>query len=320
MKREKIHIEYEATLAALTEFSIEYNKRCTERKDRINAGMKGVAERMITLYLGQINGTYLDPEKDLIPGFHTFNPSLAKDRGCAVRTIINIRRRLVQSGLIKIELLNGNDGIYIWFADELFKHNPLYTFMVKRDMQNLHALTSSETHFSGSTMKKLHPLVSHELINKNRNVDKWKTQEFDLLDDERIMNTEKTGWEEIDNLTEESHPSSSLLWMVESFWLRARTKLYPYEEFDKERTRHILNFIWESVYGKFQYNQSEQQWREYHKIALRRIGMVHRWLHRKPNHWVPIAEIYFDPLNRKNGFNKTWDWYLRSAKKKKKRR
>ena len=42
------------------------------------------------------------------------------------------------------------------------------------------------------------------------------------------------------------------------------------------------------------------------------MGMVHRWLHRKPNRWVPIAEIYFDPLNKTNSFANTWKWYLKA--------
>ena len=312
VKKEKIEIQYEACFKALTQFVIRHNESCAPRTDRITATMKGLAERMITLYLGQINGKLIDPASDMIPGFHTFNPSLAKDRGCAVRTIINLRRRLMKTGVIKKELLNGNDGIYMWFANEFFQHNELYTSMVKRDMQNLHASTSVLM----PTMKKLHPLVYHELINNNRDVDKCITQEMDLQD-ERIMNTREMGSGVTEDPTDHSTPSHSLLPVVEKFWLRTRIKLYPHEHFDKERTRHILNFIWETVYGKFQYSKSENEWRHYHKIALRRIDMVHRWVQRKPNRWIPIAEIYFDPLNNKNGFRKTWEWYLRSANKKK---
>ena len=318
MKKEKIDIKFSATLKALTRFTQRYNETCQCRRDRITSSAKGVADRMITLYLGQINGRLINLATDMIPGFHTFNPSLAKDRGCTQRTIINIRQRLVKGGVIKKELLNGNDGIYIWFADEIFQDNRLYTFMVERDlklergMKNLHASQNVHSLFLPPTRKNFHPLVSnHELINNNRDVDKW----ISPLEAEEKQENSAAGEKE-----KKAHPASThsppLLGMIERFWLRARIKLYPHEQFDPERTRHILNLIWESVYEKLLTDRTNKEWEEFHKIALRRIGMVYRWLHRRPNHWIPIPEIYFDPLNDKNGFNNTWEWYLRSSRKK----
>jgi hypothetical protein len=311
MKKETIDIDFSATFKALKRFIDRHNDLCERRTDRITASMRSLAEHMLRMYLGQINGKLIDPTLNFFPGFHTFNDSLAKERGCTSRTIINLRQRLVKSGVIIKEERNGFEGLTIWFSDSFFSHNKLYTSM-NLEVKNFQVISSSMK----SNMKNIHPLVIyHELINNNSNVDKWKSIETLAGEKEKIMNTGKMGLGVEDELIEASPPSHSLLPLVENFWLRARIKLYPYERFDQERTRRVLNFIWESVYGKFQYSGSEKEWQEYHKIALRRIDMVHRWLHRKPHHWIPIPEIYFDPLNKKNGFKRTWDWYLKGLSK-----
>jgi hypothetical protein len=102
--------------------------------------------------------------------------------------------------------------------------------------------------------------------------------------------------------------------MVENFWLRARKLLYPHCHWDEEETGKVLNFIWETVYVKF---QGSWNWEALHQINLRRLEMVHRWVRRKPGRWLPIPEIYFDPLNQSNGFNRTWKWYRKAEHLKK---
>lgn len=167
--------------------------------------------------------------------------------------------------------------------------------------------SNTQDNSSVPTMKNFQAIVHehHEPINKNRNVDKW----IKNFQDEKVMNTREMGSGSKEKQASPSRPSHSLLWMVECFWFRARAALYPHEAFDKARNKAILNFIWETVYHKF---QGDTDWKTHHQIALRRLQMVKRWLHRKPKRWVPIAEIYFDPLNDSNGFANTWQWYLKA--------
>ena len=39
--------------------------------------------------------------------------------------------------------------------------------------------------------------------------------------------------------------------------------------------------------------------------------MVAKWLIRKSIHWIPKPHLYFHPHNDRNGFKKTWEWYVR---------
>ena len=56
---------------------------------------------------------------------------------------------------------------------------------------------------------------------------------------------------------------------------------------------------------------NRKQWENYQEMLLERIAMVQRWLERNPNHWIPAPHLYFNASNNKNGFDKTWQWYLK---------
>ena len=99
--------------------------------------------------------------------------------------------------------------------------------------------------------------------------------------------------------------------LVREFWEYAKRVLYPGINFKEYEEPTILNRIYQSVYGRFQLDQSQKEWEKYHDSAIERIGMVRRWLDRSPDHWIPCPDLYFYRENHKNGFNKTWKWYVK---------
>ncbi|GAA5027394.1 hypothetical protein GCM10011506_16680 [Marivirga lumbricoides] len=102
-----------------------------------------------------------------------------------------------------------------------------------------------------------------------------------------------------------------LLSLIRQFWDYARKVLYPDLVLSEPEDREILNLIWESVYGKLQSNATEKDWLKYQDTAFNRVNMVARWLARSPGHWIPKPHIYFHPNNERNGFKKTWQWYVK---------
>jgi hypothetical protein len=302
----RVYLDFTTCFENLRQSIDIYNASCTSRKETIPNAMRATAETMLRLYIKQVSGKAILAGSEELPGFSTYNESLAKLRGCTARTIINHRRRLVSAGIITGEQIKGNLGLLIWFAPGITKDKHLL-FQLPGNIQMRVPNSGNDS----PSMKSFQALV-HEhtkLKNNNRDVDKWISNKAHAGEKEKVMNTGKMGVGVEDKPKGSSLPSHSLLWMVENFWLRARAKLFPYEQWDAARTKMILNFIWETVYGKF---KGDRDWNIHHQIALRRMEMVHRWLHRKPGRWIPIPEIYFDPLNKKNGFHRTWEWYLKA--------
>mgnify|MGYP001799206645 CR=1 FL=1 len=105
--------------------------------------------------------------------------------------------------------------------------------------------------------------------------------------------------------------STFLLGLVKDFWQYSKAILYPEMLFSKPEETEILNLIWASVYQKFKISGSRKDWKNYQKILYQRIDMVHRWLVRNPNRWVAPPHLYFSIENKRNGFNKTYHWYLK---------
>ncbi|MDN5215038.1 hypothetical protein QQ020_23355 [Fulvivirgaceae bacterium BMA12] len=102
-----------------------------------------------------------------------------------------------------------------------------------------------------------------------------------------------------------------LLSLVKKFWEYARDVLYPDIILSDPEEREVLNLIWESVYGKFRLKASEKEWLKFHESAITRVDMVAKWLTRRSIHWIAKPHLYFHPHNDRNGFRKTWEWYLR---------
>lgn len=99
--------------------------------------------------------------------------------------------------------------------------------------------------------------------------------------------------------------------LVKSFWQYAKHVLYPDKTFKDYEEKSILNSIWSSVYGGFKADYTEGQWENYHESCLTRIRMVCDYLKRSSDRWIAPADLYFCPYNEKNGFRKTWKWYVK---------
>ncbi len=127
MKREKIYFDFTESYWGLKQYIDRYNASCEHRNTRITNGARALAEDMLRLYMKQVNCQDFDGRKDSFPGLRITNEKLARLRGCTTRTVINLRQRMVESGLIKMEKRAGFQGIIIWFADEVFAANELYT-------------------------------------------------------------------------------------------------------------------------------------------------------------------------------------------------
>ena len=102
-----------------------------------------------------------------------------------------------------------------------------------------------------------------------------------------------------------------LLSLIRQFWNYVRRMLYPDLILSEPEEREVLNLIWESVYGKLQANGTKQEWLQYQETLLKRIDMVARWLTRSSGRWIPKPHLYFHPHNERNGFARTWQWYLK---------
>ncbi|WP_167572033.1 hypothetical protein, partial [Aquimarina algiphila] len=88
-------------------------------------------------------------------------------------------------------------------------------------------------------------------------------------------------------------------------------KLFSNAIFSKPEEAEILNNIWRSVYCKFRVKGSKEDWKGYQETLYTRVDMVARWLERNPNRWVAPPHLYFSPENKRNGFKKTYPWFLK---------
>lgn len=102
-----------------------------------------------------------------------------------------------------------------------------------------------------------------------------------------------------------------LLSLVQEFWAYASRLLYPDRTFKSYEESSILNMIYVSVYGRFRVNKTQQEWERYQETLLERVNIVRRYLDRSPDRWIPAPDLYFNPENHKNGFDKNRVWYER---------
>jgi hypothetical protein len=336
------HLEFSTVFAHAKTYLDEHNYCQSRLTDSLSSSHRATVFSIVRLYLKQLKKISLiqsfNPSQ--LPGFRTYNNSLAKEQGCTVRTIINHKERLKKAQIIIREERRGAGGIELWI-------NPKLLFGEVHSEKKSNAIPSFSDVFCANA-KNLHPLVHepHELKNLNSIVGKsispatisQKEKGVRQLADENGEQSIATGTlqEHHKNMGENGKCSASnqaisvppkqkheqkkgeeagrifLLSLVRQFWQTARTSLYPDIILSEPEQNEIMNLIWESVYGKFKGSFSQSQWIAYHKTALERINMVKKWLERSSNHWIPQKpHVYFNPQNNKNGFVNTWEWYVR---------
>jgi hypothetical protein len=105
--------------------------------------------------------------------------------------------------------------------------------------------------------------------------------------------------------------------MAREFFTQSWKTLYPGEAFTEHEQTLWKKAVWNGVYRGFEANLSEKEWEQYHESALKRLGMVARYLLRHPNRYLPkpyaefVADTgYFDAANQ-HGFVATETWYAR---------
>ncbi|TSE02882.1 hypothetical protein FOF46_30370, partial [Aquimarina algiphila] len=326
------YYDFSAVFMATKAFIDRHNEKHDQLTERLNANHRATAELITRLYAKQLNHAVSLGEdiSEQLPGFKTFNPSLASCKGCTVRTIINHKERLKAAGFISKEIHRGKTGIELWINPQVF--TPKKISIIKGNMQGI--IKDIKAAY-GSEVKNLHPLVhvqQEQKKNNNSTVDKFITPEEGVhLSAHSPKETNVTGTvQEQDKNTRKSPVSGSktqtrgakkmrkngsdpafLLQLVRDFWKYAKLLLFSELILSEVEENEILNHIWVSVYRKFRVKGSKKDWEGYQQILYKRVDMVSRYLKRNPNRWVAPAHLYFSPDNKRNGFNKTYDWYLK---------
>lgn len=333
---QRLHFDFSQAFQNTKDFIDHHNSKQTQLTDKLNANHRATAELIVRLYLKQLNHARslqgLKPGN--LPGFSTYNTSLAKCKGCTKRTIMNHRDRLVKAGFITKEQHCGKGGVEIWINPTVLGTAKHFEYLP----DNVTRL-SKLTPFFGEKEKNFRPLVheQHEQINNNSSVDKSGVRfaHDDGLTAGTPPNPSPSGratrtHEHDMNMGENATPASNkqqasskkqeqaleagrifLLTLIRQFWSYARKVLYPGLILSEAEEKEILNHTWASVFKKLQMTGSQKQWENYQGMLFERVNMVRRWLDRNPNHWIPEPYLYFHPGNEKNGFNKTWEWYLK---------
>ncbi|WP_299313218.1 hypothetical protein [uncultured Aquimarina sp.] len=326
-----VYFNFSKLFTATKTFIDTHNQNHHQLTERLNANHRATAELITRLYAKQLNHAITLGEDIIedLPGFKTFNPSLASCKGCTVRTIINHKERLKAAGFIIKETHRGKTGIELWINPTIFKAKKISTVPnnIQSDIQIIKEIYDLE-------VKNLHPLVheQQELKNNNSTVDKLTTEKEGVrlsAHKQKLTSVTGTSQEQHKNIRESRNSASKkqkkmitftnakevdsafLLQLVRDFWNYAKILLYPDIKLSQPEETEILNYIWASVYRKFKISGSKRDWEGYQEILFKRIDMVFRWLERNPNRWVPPAHLYFSPENKRNGFNKTYEWFLK---------
>ena len=382
MIKPRLHFDFGSIFQRTKHYVDHYNAQQSKLTDKLNASHRATAELIMRLYTKQLNQAAQLQELNMhsLPGFRTFNASLAACKGCTKRTIANHKERLKQSGFIVREEHRGSEGIELWINPEIFGKPMLSTIPI----EGVTKISAVASLFYGDE-KNFHPLVHEQQEQNNNNskvdmlmTDKQKeksgfpcghrsglseaaaplipSDEPTGTKQEQDMNTGKNvpsvpkrqkSVAEKSNIADQQEPVTagsrqtgsrpggestvdaaqtgsrqtgrchagaehiSLLNLVREFWQYTRRILYPSLLLSDPEEREILNHIWASVYKKFCIRGTLKEWNDYQDILYRRVEMVRRWLDRDPSHWIPKPRLYFHPHNTKNGFDKTWEWYVK---------
>ena len=171
MPKTRPYFDFSETFTRTKDFIDQYNTAQSKLTDKLNANHRATAELIIRLYLKQLNRASqignIDPQN--LPGFRTYNTSLATCKGCTKRTILNHKERLRLAGFIVDEKHKGAEGVEIWINKAIFGQTELCADMGEGMLKISHlpAIFLPEA-------KKIPPLVheQHEHYNINSNVDK----------------------------------------------------------------------------------------------------------------------------------------------------
>lgn len=311
-----MQLDFATVFSNLKTYIDHFNDRQEKLTDRINSNSRATIELIVRLYLKQLSKVKENGiTEDNLPGFLTFNTSLARCKGCSKRTIINHKERLHRAGLIIKEVRNGKQGILVWINPKILFNHATY-----QDSQTYHK--EKYGHISSvisSIVKNFHPLVheQHEQLNTNSNVHKSPHYLKMAKTFENFTKGKKNNkWENLNEASskKESQKENDLGFykkMVWEFWTYAQKILYPDLYFSGPEHLEVLNLIWKSVYGNFKEPIGREQWVAYHRSSLCRLNMVRQWLEKDNNRWIPAPHFFFDVANKKNGFKNTWEWYVR---------
>ncbi|WP_159090651.1 hypothetical protein [Aquimarina aquimarini] len=325
------YYDFSTIFMATKNFIDRHNSTHDQLTKRLNANHRATAELITRLYAKQLNHavTLGEDITTQLPGFKTFNPSLATCKGCTIRTIINHKERLKAAGFIIKEIHRGKSGIELWINPAIFIPKKLFT-----PPNNIQSDIAEITNTLGLKVKKLHPLVQEhqEQINNNSSVNSLTSQKkgIRLSAHESTINSVTGTLQEQDKNTRESRNSDSkkqagrkknaskavsesafLLQLVRDFWAYAKLALFSELILSDAEQTEVLNHIWASVYRKFKIKGSKKDWENYQQILYKRVDMVSRYLQRNPNRWVAPPHLYFDPENKRNGFAKTYQWFIK---------
>jgi hypothetical protein len=331
-----------ATVFCNTKMFIDsYNARQTQLTKKLNANHRATAELIVRLYLKQLNqaGNLRQIEQNNLPGFNTYNGSLAKCKGCTNRTIMNHKRRLKQSGFITTEKSRGKGGLEIQICPTVLGIGKLSTNLG----DNVVKIEDIASVFFDK-VKNFHPLVHEpqEQLNNNSNVDNIGVPDghgYGLSLPSAHTNPRdkatRTGHEQNKNTEKNANPVYKrqesvskrleaekqeqqagagrifLLSLIRQFYHYAIKVLYPQLILSEPEEREILNLIWKSVYGELRWQASERDWLKFQDICYNRVNMVARWLARSSDRWLPKPHIYFHPNNERNSFKATMGWHMK---------
>lgn len=339
IENQRRHFDFSMIFGNTKKYIDGYNSKQTKLTSKLNANHRATAEMIVRLYLKQLNqASNLDLlNSENLPGFSTYNSSLAKCKGCTNRTIINHKERLKCAGFIAKEEHRGAGGVEIWIDPGVLGIVNLSTSVVDKiaEIKDIGSLLFPE-------VKNFHPLVheQQEQENINSSVDKSGVRSAHSHGRSAgipanpspadkapgtVQEPPDKNMEENATPVSKKEPNSSkkqeqvtreagrifLLSLVHQFWEYAKKMLYPGILLSGPEEREILNLVWASVYGKFRLKATEDEWLNYQESAIVRVDIVARWLSRNCLHWIPPPHLYFHHNNDRNGFKKTWQWYLK---------
>ena len=167
----RLYFDFSETFTRTKDFIDQYNTTQSKLTDKLNANHRATAELIVRLYLKQLNKATgidkIDPQN--LPGFRTYNTSLATCKGCTKRTILNHKERLRKAGFIVEEQHRGAEGIELWINNTILGKAELSTDMGEGLLKISHLPT-----LFLPEVKNFHPFVheQHEHNNINSNVDK----------------------------------------------------------------------------------------------------------------------------------------------------
>lgn len=162
-------LNYSTVFKQMKIFIDQYNAGETDIKKRLNSNVTATAEKITALYLKQLHKAISlgDRFEEGLPGFHTYNPSLATYRNCTCKTIMNHKKRLKAAGFIIEEVNHGKSGV------ELVINTSIFSLRAAPNQPETSLKTENTApSFVSQIGKNLHPLyLEQKELNNNTNSD-----------------------------------------------------------------------------------------------------------------------------------------------------